>query len=83
MALGRLNRPGIMVYGGTIASGACAGQPKLDIISAFQAYGRYVAEGQTEEAEKTRYDTIRNACPGAGACGGMYTACVGALALPS
>nr|XP_031859081.1 dihydroxy-acid dehydratase [Kwoniella shandongensis]KAA5526153.1 dihydroxy-acid dehydratase [Kwoniella shandongensis] len=80
MALGRLNRPGLMVYGGTIRPGTCGGgddgRPKevLDIVSAFQSYGRYLQEGQTEEAEKTRYETIRNACPGPGACGGMYTA---------
>ena len=70
MALGRLNRPGLMVYGGTIKPGQCGGE-KLDIVSAFQAYGQYLQEGQTEEAEKKRYDTIRNACPGAGACGGV------------
>ncbi|WVF66755.1 dihydroxy-acid dehydratase [Kwoniella sp. CBS 6097] len=80
MALGRLNRPGIMLYGGTIKPGSCGGgadgRPKevLDIVSAFQSYGRYLSEGQTEEAEKTRYETVRNACPGPGACGGMYTA---------
>ena len=73
MALGRLNRPGLMVYGGTIRPGKCGGET-LDIISAFQAYGRYLNENSTPEAEKTRYNTIRNACPGPGACGGMYTA---------
>lgn len=73
MALGRLNRPGLMVYGGTIRPGECGGE-KLDIVSAFQSYGKYLQEGQTEEAEKRRYDTVRNACPGVGACGGMYTA---------
>ncbi|TXT11017.1 hypothetical protein VHUM_01768 [Vanrija humicola] len=80
IALGRLNRPGLMVYGGTIRPGHCGGgdtgRPveQVDIVSAFQAYGRYLQEGQTPEAEEIRYDTIRNACPGAGACGGMYTA---------
>lgn len=80
IALGRLNRPGLMVYGGTIRPGKCGGgdsgrpEEQLDIVSAFQSYGRYLQEGQTEEAEKTRYETIRNACPGSGACGGMYTA---------
>lgn len=75
IALGRLNRPGIMVYGGTIRPGSCASIPgTLDIVSAFQSYGQYLAEGGTPDAEKKRYDTIRNACPGAGACGGMYTA---------
>ncbi|GBE85006.1 Putative dihydroxy-acid dehydratase [Sparassis crispa] len=74
MALGRLNRPGLMVYGGTIRAGSCAGTPVLDIVSAFQAYGKYLEEGRTETAEAERYDTIRHACPGPGACGGMYTA---------
>ncbi|KAF9077739.1 dihydroxy-acid/6-phosphogluconate dehydratase [Rhodocollybia butyracea] len=74
MALGRLNRPGIMVYGGTIRSGSCEGAPQLDLVSAFQSYGKYLQDGQTPAAEKVRYQTIRNACPGPGACGGMYTA---------
>lgn len=80
MALGRLNRPGLMVYGGTIRPGHCGGGDTgkpletLDIVSAFQAYGRYLQEGETEEAEATRAQTIRHACPGPGACGGMYTA---------
>ncbi|CCM03491.1 uncharacterized protein FIBRA_05625 [Fibroporia radiculosa] len=74
MALGRLNRPGLMVYGGTIRAGSCAGAPQLDIVSAFQAYGQYLQDGKTEAAERERYDTIRHACPGPGACGGMYTA---------
>ncbi|WVQ83496.1 dihydroxy-acid dehydratase [Cryptococcus sp. DSM 104549] len=74
IALGRLNRPGLMVYGGTIKPGKSCGGEVLDIVSAFQSYGRYLQEGQTEEAEKTRYDTVRNSCPGSGACGGMYTA---------
>ncbi|KAA1469859.1 dihydroxy-acid dehydratase [Dentipellis sp. KUC8613] len=74
MALGRLNRPGLMVYGGTIRPGSCAGAPQLDIVSAFQAYGKYLQDGETASAEKERYNTIRHACPGPGACGGMYTA---------
>lgn len=75
MALGRLNRPGIMVYGGTIRPGGCASiGGTLDIVSAFQSYGQYLAAGGTPEAEKIRYDTVRHACPGSGACGGMYTA---------
>ncbi|THH20096.1 hypothetical protein EW146_g1175 [Bondarzewia mesenterica] len=74
MALGRLNRPGVMVYGGTIRPGSCANAPQLDIVSAFQAYGKYLQDGQTPDAEQERYDTIRHACPGPGACGGMYTA---------
>ncbi|SPO41106.1 probable ILV3 - dihydroxy-acid dehydratase, mitochondrial precursor [Pseudozyma flocculosa] len=75
MALGRLNRPGIMVYGGTIRPGGCASiDGTLDIVSAFQSYGQYLADGGTPDAERKRYDTVRNACPGPGACGGMYTA---------
>ncbi|KAG8991363.1 hypothetical protein FRB94_014608 [Tulasnella sp. JGI-2019a] len=74
MALGRLNRPGIMVYGGTIKPGHCDGGPTIDIVSAYQSYGKYIQDGQTQEAEKERQGVIRNACPGAGACGGMYTA---------
>ncbi|KAI9301000.1 dihydroxy-acid dehydratase [Cunninghamella echinulata] len=71
IAMGRLNRPSIMVYGGTIKPGKGCGGENLDIVSAFQAYGEYVAGSIDEEK---RFDTIRNACPGAGACGGMYTA---------
>ncbi|KAF9533143.1 dihydroxy-acid dehydratase [Crepidotus variabilis] len=74
IALGRLNRPGVMVYGGTIRPGSCEGAPQLDIVSAFQSYGKYLQDGQTEKAEKERYNTVRHACPGPGACGGMYTA---------
>ncbi|KAF2862402.1 dihydroxy-acid dehydratase [Piedraia hortae CBS 480.64] len=73
MAMGRVNRPSIMVYGGTIAAG-CGTQPrnsKLDIVSAFQAYGQFLS-GEINEDE--RFDIIRHACPGSGACGGMYTA---------
>ncbi|TWU51050.1 Dihydroxy-acid dehydratase [Rubripirellula tenax] len=70
IAMGRLNRPAIMVYGGTIKPGICGGK-KLDIVSAFQAYGEYVAGKITEEE---RAEIIRKSCPGAGACGGMYTA---------
>ncbi|KAG8828339.1 hypothetical protein FRC17_007535 [Serendipita sp. 399] len=74
IAMGRLNRPAIMVYGGTIRPGSCEGAPQLDIVSAFQSYGQYLQDGQTDAAEKFRYDTVRHACPGPGACGGMYTA---------
>lgn len=70
IAMGRLNRPAIMVYGGTIKPGVCGGK-KLDIVSAFQAYGEYMAGKITEEE---RAEIIRKSCPGAGACGGMYTA---------
>src|SRR5215831_17780228 len=70
MAMGRLNRPSLMVYGGTIRAGALDGQ-KLDIISAFQSYGEYLS-GRIDEVK--RKEIVRHACPGAGACGGMYTA---------
>ncbi|KAI8147834.1 dihydroxy-acid dehydratase [Fennellomyces sp. T-0311] len=71
MAMGRVNRPSLMVYGGTIKPGKSCGGDTLDIVSAFQAYGAYVSGQITEEQ---RYDIIRHACPGPGACGGMYTA---------
>lgn len=71
MAMGRLNRPAIMVYGGTIKAGCSAKGEKLDIVSAFQSYGEYLADS-IDDAE--RADIVRNSCPGAGACGGMYTA---------
>ena len=70
IAMGRLNRPSIMVYGGTIRPGDYAGQ-KLDVVSAFQSYGEFLA-GRIDEA--TRREIVKRACPGAGACGGMYTA---------
>jgi len=70
MALGRLNRPGILVYGGTIQPG-CHLDKKLDIVSAFEALGQKVAGTITEEDYKS---VIQKACPGPGACGGMYTA---------
>lgn len=70
MAMGRLNRPSLMIYGGTIRAGY-AGSKKVDIVSAFQSYGEYIAGRITDEE---RMDIVRNACPGAGACGGMYTA---------
>ena len=69
--MGRLNRPGLMVYGGTIRAGSCQGAPQLDIVSAFQSYGKYLQDGKTPEAERERYDTVRHACPGPGACGGV------------
>ncbi|KAH7309543.1 dihydroxy-acid dehydratase [Stachybotrys elegans] len=71
IAMGRVNRPSIMVYGGTIKPGCSKKGEVLDIVSAFQAYGQYIAGEITEEE---RFDIIRNACPGGGACGGMYTA---------
>ena len=70
MAMGRLNRPGIVVYGGTIASGNYKNK-KLDIVSAFEALGEKFAGKINEEDFQ---GVIQNACPGAGACGGMYTA---------
>lgn len=70
MAMGRLNRPSLMIYGGTIRAGY-AGTKKVDIVSAFQSYGEYIA-GRIDDQE--RMAIVRNACPGAGACGGMYTA---------
>ena len=74
--VGRLNRPGFMVYGGTIRPGSCSGQPQLDIVSAFQSYGKYLQMGLTEEAERERADTVRHACPGPGACGGVCCYCI-------
>ena len=70
IAMGRFNRPSIMVYGGTIRPGNYAGQ-KLDLVSAFQSYGEFLS-GRIDEA--TRRAIVKRACPGAGACGGMYTA---------
>jgi dihydroxy-acid dehydratase len=70
IAMGRLNRPSIMIYGGTIRAGHI-GNEKLDIVSAFQSYGQFIAHSITEEQ---RHNIVRHACPGAGACGGMYTA---------
>ncbi|KAL4952557.1 dihydroxy-acid/6-phosphogluconate dehydratase [Aspergillus filifer] len=73
MAMGRVNRPSLMVYGGTIKPGCASMQNNadIDIVSAFQAYGQFIS-GQIDEPQ--RFDIIRNACPGGGACGGMYTA---------
>ncbi|CCC10171.1 unnamed protein product [Sordaria macrospora k-hell] len=71
IAMGRVNRPSIMVYGGTIKPGCNMKGENIDIVSAFQAYGQYIS-GEIDE--KQRFDIIRNACPGGGACGGMYTA---------
>src|SRR5215471_13421192 len=70
IAMGRLNRPSLMVYGGTIRAGSSEGQ-KLDVISAFQSYGEYLS-GRIDE--NRRAQIVRYACPGFGACGGMYTA---------
>ena len=70
MAMGRLNRPGIMLYGGTIAPGHYKGED-LNIVSSFEALGQKIA-GNLSEADFK--GIVRNSCPGAGACGGMYTA---------
>ena len=77
IAMARLNRPSLMVYGGTIRAGFAQGKPR-DIISAFQSYGEYLAGTITDEQ---RQDIVRHACPGAGACGGMYTANTMAVAI--
>jgi dihydroxy-acid dehydratase len=70
IAMGRLNRPAIMIYGGTIRAGHSDGE-KLDIVSAFQSYGEFIA-GKIDD--KKRQSIVRHACPREGACGGMYTA---------
>jgi len=70
MGMLRINRPSIMVYGGTIASGIYKGE-KLNIVSAFEAFGKKIQGTSSDEDYQW---VIRNACPGAGACGGMYTA---------
>ena len=79
MAMARVNRPSIMVYGGTIRAGCSkalegvtgVAADKLDIVSAFQSYGQKITGAITEEQ---RREIVKNSCPGAGACGGMYTA---------
>ena len=70
MAMARLNRPSLMIYGGTIRAGVL-GRQKLDVVSAFQSYGEYLS-GTIDERQ--RQAIVQHACPGAGACGGMYTA---------
>jgi dihydroxy-acid dehydratase len=70
MAMGRLNRPSLMIYGGTIKPGHFKNR-KIDIISAFQSYGEFISGG-IDDTE--RLEIVKKACPGAGACGGMYTA---------
>lgn len=76
MAMGRHNRPSIMVYGGTIMPGhptcGSANIPQnIDVVSAFQSYGQYISK---QFNEKEREDVVQHACPGPGSCGGMYTA---------
>ena len=70
IAMGRVNRPALMVYGGTIKPGHSRGET-LDIVSAFQSYGAYLSGSINDQR---RAEIVRHACPGAGACGGMYTA---------
>ena len=70
MGMARVNRPSLMVYGGTIKGGRMNNQT-IDIVSAFQSYGEFVAKKIDDD---TRQQIVKNACPGAGACGGMYTA---------
>ncbi|HUG92512.1 MAG TPA: dihydroxy-acid dehydratase [Planctomycetaceae bacterium] len=70
MGMARVNRPSLMVYGGTIRAG-CLDSKKLDIVSAFQSYGEYISGGIDDG---TRREIVKRSCPGAGACGGMYTA---------
>ena len=71
IAMGRLNRPALMVSGGTIKPGHLDDGTSLEIVSAFQCYGEYVA-GRIDDSRRS--DIVRHACPGSGACGGMYTA---------
>lgn len=70
MAMARLNRPSLMIYGGTIRAGHVDGAV-VDVISAFQSYGEFIS-GRINEQQ--RLDIVSHSCPGAGACGGMYTA---------
>ena len=71
MALGRVNRPGLMIYGGSTLPGSRVAGERLDIVSAFQSYGQALS-GAIDETE--RQSIVRHSCPGKGACGGMYTA---------
>ncbi len=71
IAMGRLDRPSLMIYGGTIRAGVAPSGDPIDIGSAFQSYGEFIADRITNDE---RLDVVRYACPGAGACGGMYTA---------
>ena len=70
IAMGRLNRPSLMIYGGTIRAGRHDGR-SIDIVSAFQSYGEYLAGIIDDDVRRT---IVKNSCPGPGACGGMYTA---------
>ncbi|KAJ2084073.1 hypothetical protein H4R24_000282 [Coemansia sp. RSA 988] len=77
MAMARLNRPSIMVYGGTIRTGKGCGGQRYDLVSTFEAYGKFLA-GKITNSERS--EVVRHACPGPGACGGMYTANTMAMA---
>jgi dihydroxy-acid dehydratase len=78
MAMARVNRPSLMIYGGTIKPGHTRSGDKIDIVSAFESYGKYLSGVVDDEA---RSEIVRRACPGAGACGGMYTANTMAVAI--
>ena len=71
IAMGRLNRPSLMIYGGTIQPGHSQDGKVLDVVSAFQSYGEFIAH---KIDEPQRCDIVEHSCPGPGACGGMYTA---------
>jgi dihydroxy-acid dehydratase len=71
MAMARLDRPALMIYGGTIRPGRTRAGEVIDVASVFESYGKAIAGSIDEEQ---RLDVVRHACPGAGACGGMYTA---------
>jgi len=71
IGMSRVNVPSLMIYGGTIRAGHAEDGTPLDIVSAFQSYGEWIADRITDE---DRRNVVRHACPGAGACGGMYTA---------
>ena len=71
IAMLRLNRPALMIYGGTIRAGCSSTGEKLDVVSAFQSYGELISKRMTESQW---HDVVEHACPGPGACGGMYTA---------
>jgi dihydroxy-acid dehydratase len=78
MAMARVNCPSLMIYGGTIKPGHTCSGDKLDIVSAFESYGKYLSGAIDDDA---RSEIVRRACPGAGACGGMYTANTMAVAI--
>ena len=78
IAMARLNRPALMIYGGTIKPGQTPGGEPIDIVNAFQCFGEFVT-GKIDDRE--REEIVKRACPGAGACGGMYTATTMASAI--